>query len=241
MKRTVLKKLLQQLGLFSIVRRMACEVYTLRQSLRSAKSIKRIYQKDYHFGMGYGSNDIATKSGVSDQEIKDAHAEGILSVLPLKKIVVGGCSSGMAVRAFRKRGIEAFGFDVSPELDEIVLADIREYVRSGSMTAIPFAAEDGIDALVTTDVLEHVQLQHINFMMREMARLECPWMVHLINYNQIQRDHMTLKPLSWWRRKFHAVGYELQSQLKCAAIPDKEIYGLTGDEEHEYTFWKRVA
>ncbi len=57
------------------------------------------------------------------------------------------------------------------------------------MINIPFDANDNFDCLVTRDVLEHVQLKDINRAFREMKRLNCKWMAHLINHTDIKPDH----------------------------------------------------
>ena len=59
--------------------------------------------------------------------IKAEHAKAICSVMPqARKVLVGGCSSGMAVRGFRRLGIDAFGYDISPDLEQMALPDVKE-------------------------------------------------------------------------------------------------------------------
>ncbi len=124
----------------------------------------------------------------SDEIIKLAHAKAIIQVLPhIKKVLVGGCSSGMGVLAFRKLGLDAYGFEISPDLDRIVIPEVKAHIRPGSMTDIPFAAMDNFDCLVTTDVLEHVQLKSIKRTVGEMVRLNCQYMAHLINHTAMHQ------------------------------------------------------
>jgi hypothetical protein len=144
----------------------------------------------------------------------------------------------MAVIAFRRLGIDAWGFDVTPDLQNVVLSEARPFVRCGSLTDIPFAANEQFDLLVTTDVLEHVQLRSISRVARECDRLAFPWMAHLINHTAMTPDHMTLMPLRWWVRQFPS--YRLREDIELTRVDDPRIYGLNGDSEHVYTFWQRT-
>jgi hypothetical protein len=120
-----------------------------------------------------------------------------------------------------------------------VLPEVKDYVRQGSMTNIPFEESDRFQCLVTTDVLEHVQLRDVKSMAAEMHRLNFPWMAHLINHTSMQSDHMTLKPLKWWAKQVHPY-YRLRSDLQAQESGNPRIYGLNGDPLHVYTFWERT-
>src|SRR5712692_5573297 len=163
--KTSARTILDSLGMLNFARRCACELHTLRQNLLTPEQISKIYGELYHANKYRTTEPSAPGSDWEPDEIlKREHASAILQVLSLKRVLIGGCSSGMAVLAFRRLGVDAFGFEISPDLDRIVLTDVRPYVRHGSMTAIPFGAEDRFDAFITTDVLEHVQLKHVNKM-----------------------------------------------------------------------------
>ena len=107
----------------------------------------------------------------------------------------------------------------------------------GSLTSIPFDAADRFDCLVTTDVLEHLQMREIPALVRELERMRVPWMAHIINHLTMTPDHMTLKPLGWWARKLGGI-YRLRVDLRAPVLADQSIYGLNGDSEHVLTFWE---
>jgi cyclopropane fatty-acyl-phospholipid synthase-like methyltransferase len=243
--RRVARRVLAGLGLLEASRRWRqrarLELYTLRQNRLSAEEVERIYRLEYHEKAGYGATVAGPESGwAPDDVLKEAHATAILEVWPLRKVLLGGCSSGMAVLVFQRKGVEAWGFDISPDLDRIVLPEVRPYVRRGSMTAIPFDAADAFDALITTDVLEHVQLKHIDRMLAECRRLGVARMVHLINHTRMSPDHMTLKPLRWWERKMAPHGFIRRKDLRTRSWNDPRIYGLNDDPNQIYTFWERA-
>jgi hypothetical protein len=238
--REALRQVFQRLGLLESVRRCRREIHTLRQNLLSREEIEQIYTATYHENAGYGAGSIGTESEWEpDEVIKSAHAKAILQVWPLKKVLIGGCSSGMAVVAFRRLGSDAWGFDMSPDLETMVLPEARPFVRMGKLTAIPFSARDEFDALITTDVLEHVQLKDIDKMLLEFRRIGFKRMAQLINHTRISPDHMTLKPLPWWEKKMNAHGFILRRHLTAPVSDNPRIYGLNGDPDHVYTFWER--
>ncbi|ODS30579.1 MAG: Methyltransferase domain protein [Candidatus Scalindua rubra] len=243
--KAVIRISLDYLGLLPYVRQIQKKIdlhlYTIRQNRLTPEQIDAIYAAQYHERANYGRFDDEEDSGWEpDVVIKLAHAKAIIQVLPhIKKVLVGGCSSGMGVFAFRQLDIQAWGFEISPDLDRIVLPEVKAYVRSGSMINIPFDTSDGFDCFVTTDVVEHVQLKSVKRAFQEMARLNCPWMVHLINHTDIKPDHMTLKPLKWWAKQAKPY-YRLRTDLQAPESGNPRIYGLNGDPRHVYTFWERV-
>jgi len=222
-----------------IQERVERELFTRHQNRLTPEQIAAIYRVEYHNKSHYGEFNNDNSGWEPDSIIKLAHARAICQVLPhIKKVLVGGCSSGMGVLAFRRLGVDAWGFDVSPDLETMVLPDVKMYIRQGSMTNIPFVERDGFDCFLTTDVLEHVQLKDIKYAVEEMRRLNCSWMVHLINHHSIQPDHMTLKPLKWWAKRMYPY-YRLRSDLYTMECKNPRIYGLNGDPLHVYTFWER--
>ncbi len=229
---------LKAIHLLAPVQRAARELHTWRQNHLTEEEIKEIYRAQYHQGANYGGT-APTVDWESDEVLKAEHAKAILTVLPVRKVLIGGCSSGMAVIAFRRLGVEAWGFEFSDDLERIVLPEVKPFVRRGSMTDIPFSAADSFEILMSTDVLEHVQIKQMSKMMGEMRRLRVPWMVHMINHIARTPDHMTLKPLSWWEHRFLGIGYKLRRDLRTPVHSNPRIYGLRGDPDHVYTFWER--
>ena len=223
-----------------IQKRIDCYIHTKRQNRLNPEEIETIYTTQYHKKHHYGRFDVDDSGWEPDAVIKLAHARSIMQVLPhIKKVLIGGCSSGMGIFAFRQINVQAYGFEISPDLDRMVLPEVKDYIRSGSMIDIPFDANDNFDCFLTTDVLEHVQLKNINCAFREMARINCTWMVHLINHTDIRPDHMTLKPLKWWAKQASPY-YRLRSDLQAPVSDNPRIYGLNGDPLHVYTFWERI-
>lgn len=243
--KTFVRVILDKLGLLPYARKIQTkierELHTWLQNRLTLQEIASIYATQYHENSNYGKTEEQNTGWEPDSVIKLAHARAIIQVLPhVKKVLIGGCPSGMGVVAFRQLGIDCWGFDISHDLGRIVLPKVKQYIRWGSMTDIPFETGEQFDCFVTTDVLEHVQLKYVDHMFREMVRLNFRWMAHLINHTSIQPDHMTLKPLKWWETRAKPF-YRFRPDLKAPESGNPRIYGLNGDPLHEYGFWERVG
>ena len=69
-------------------------------------------------------------------------------------------------------------------LKEIAFEEVRDYVRYGSLTDIPYERADRFDTLVAIDVLEHIPERDVPRMVQEWVRLGIRKLVLLINLNQ---------------------------------------------------------
>lgn len=182
--------------------------------------VAALYERTYHDERGY------TASSEHERAIKDAHAEFIVRNTTPAKVLVAGCSAGDLLVALEERGVEAWGFDISPDLDALCLPAVRDRVRHGSMTAIPYSPEDRFDAVVATDVFEHVPRRSIPGMVAELARLNAPHLVTLIDHvSLLDPGHVTLMPLSWWRARLQGV-YALRPERALRRDPPLGLYGL---------------
>jgi hypothetical protein len=155
------------------------------------------YDEEYHRSNNYIQGDP------NEIAIKRVQSRIIAQLAAPRKCVIAGCSNGELVRQCREIGMDASGFDVIPNIHEIAFPEIREYVRCGSLTEIPFSPDDAFDTLVAIDVLEHIPERDVPFMVKEWRRIGVRQLVLLINLNQFWfPGHITLRPLSWWSSCF---------------------------------------
>lgn len=118
----------------------------------SQGTLSEDYSADYYGGHLGGSGDYewddtewrAFSRSVADRLVGIANPATVLDV---------GCGKGMLVQAFRERGVDALGFDVSDHAIEASHPDVRSHLRVASATE-PIA---GRFSLVTCiEVLEHM-------------------------------------------------------------------------------------
>lgn len=191
------------------------------------------YDQSYHEGKNYTNGDP------KEVAIKEVQAEIIHHVAEPRKCLVAGCSNGELVRQARRRGIDVWGFDLIPNLSDIAFHEVRNYLRRGSLTEIPFAAQDGFDTLVAVDVLEHIPERDLPKMVAEWNRLHLDKLVLLINLNQFWfPGHTTLRPLSWWVEQWKADFRLSQALRRLEHLPS--IYSNSGLYNQQWTLWERV-
>ena len=163
----------------------------------SRSELRSLYAGDYHHSQNYANNhpyETAYKKRIVD---------ALLSILGPRKVLDAGCSAGEVVRQLRERGVDAWGFDLCSDLDVIGYPEVRDNLRQGKVTGIPFGPEDGFDTLVALDVFEHIPEADVPAMIDEFARLGVKRVVALIALCEFQcAGHITLRPLHWWDRRF---------------------------------------
>lgn len=204
------------------------DLISWRRNMWSERKLISIYNREYVSNHGYNTEE--------DYRIKEAHAREIIRLLNPRKVLIAGCALGNAVLAFRKQGIEAYGFDIIPNLLDMCRSEIKPYIREGSILAIPFNREEDFDVFVCTDVFEHIQIKNIPKMVDEIYRIGVIWIATIICHDGLSPGHVTLKPLSWWERQFKGK-FTLCRDIKTDIFPG--IYGLDPAKKAKFTFWRR--
>lgn len=81
-----------------------------------------------------------------------------------------GCGTGDLIKSLRSFGIEAHGIELSKDAIDLVDDDIRQYVKIGDITKIPFT-DNEFELVVTFDVLEHIEQSKIRKAVDELIRV----------------------------------------------------------------------
>lgn len=226
-----LKDFLKAKGIWQVLKTSSLFLWTLmRNCIYSLGICRTSYAKDYFIKSHYSTDDSREKV------IKDAQAEFIIRAIGPKKILVAGCAAGELVRALRKKGAEAWGFDISKDMKEIAYPEVKDYLKIGSFTGIPFGAEDHFSALIIIDVLEHIPLLDIGKVIEETGRLASEYLFTIIAHESIFPGHITLLPLSWWRNRFKKYYHLVDMNVDTSGIP--RVYGLD-DPFNPIRIWKR--
>jgi len=156
------------------------------------------------------------------------------------KCVVAGCSNGELVRQCRSLRIDAHGFDVIPNIKEIAFAEVRENLRHGSLTAVPYERDDGFDTLIAIDVMEHTPERDLSLVVNEWVRLGIRKLILLINLNQFWfPGHVTLRPLSWWMEQWKDRFRDVETIKNFPEFPT--LYSNTGHYNQQWTVWDRAS
>lgn len=147
------------------------------------------------------------------------------------KVLDAGCASGETVSAFRSGGVDAWGFDICPDLLDVVHPESRPYVRMGRFDAIPFSHLEGFDTLVSFDVVEHVPIDELEVLPRELMRLGIRQVGCIISNDVISPGHVTIQETRWYEELFAQAGFRLMRELDHAL--DEVIAPVGWDEARE--------
>lgn len=160
------------------------------------QELNDLYNGDYHLRMNLANNNDYEK------RFKAQMLDQAVRLVPPGKVLDAGCSAGESVRQLRERGFDAWGFDLCPDLAEIAYPEVKDVLRVGSVTDIPFGPLDGFDTLFALDLFEHIREDHVPQMVAEFDRLNVTYIVAHIALCEFQYDgHLTLRPMSWWDRQ----------------------------------------
>ena len=119
---------------------------------------EKLYQMGYH---GDGTN-----SGLNHTwHIFFKYYDKISSILD------AGCSQGLTVKKYLERGLDAYGFDISPTAIKLAEENgLKGRCVIGNILQIPFS-KHSVDAIVCTDVLEHLSPEDVDLALSELFRV----------------------------------------------------------------------
>lgn len=205
---------------------------------------KELYETIYR--LGYSSEGLMLHYRPILAQIKSLvdNGEGLHSVLDV------GCSHGGGVNALWKMGLKASGVDVSTTAVNLARARQGDNPQScvgacwqqADATALPFS-DSSFDAIMSTDVLEHLEPPDVDKAVAELARVARRWLLLKISnraeYTRMQTArapfgngtfasearrkfgrtlppqlHASVHDADWWISKFKKVGFAYHSTIR---------------------------
>lgn len=202
-----------------------------------------LYESLYR--LGYGSDRPMIHYLPVLNTLRSVHNDDkIYSVLDV------GCSHGGGVRQLWEVGIPASGVDISPTAAAMATQTYGDNqsmcagpcFQNASVTNLPFA-DKSFDAILSTDVLEHLDEAEVQTAVIEMARVTRKWMfLKVSNRLESIRMHNTKAPfanstyaraamkqfghkvpphlhtavhgMEWWVDAFNNTGFKLNTKYK---------------------------
>ena len=133
--------------------------------------------------------------GIADRVVADIQPRKVLDV---------GCAIGMLVEELRKRGVEAYGVDIS----EYAIAQADESVRSycwvGSASE-PFP--ERYDLIVNIEVLEHMPREAAEKAVENMCRHADEVLFSSTPFDYKEATHVNVHPPEYWAELFARQGF----------------------------------
>jgi SAM-dependent methyltransferase len=122
-------------------------------------------------------------------------ADVIVAELAPTSVFDLGCGPGLLVQALRRRGVEAFGADISEYAIAHVPKDVREFCSVASITE---PLDHSYDLIVCIEVIEHVPRQFADDAVANMARYGQRVLFSSSPDDFKDPSHTNVRPIEYW-------------------------------------------
>ena len=121
-----------------------------------------------------------------------------------------GCGTGRLVKSLRSLGVDAYGVDVSEHAIELADDSVKPFLKVGSVTEIPYE-DNSFDAVVSFDVLEHMERGTIRQSVNESIRVSRKHILHKVYtkennwitwFHGHDHSHVSVFTKKFWQKMF---------------------------------------
>ncbi len=192
------------------------------------------YYYQHGCGAPYERNEVwlAFFQTIADRIIEDIQPNSVLDA---------GCAKGFLVEGFRKRGVEAWGVDISEFAVASVHESIRPFCKVGSITQ-PFGRR--FDLIISIEVLEHMQPAEGEQAIANLCAHADDIIFTSTPFDYKETTHYNVQPPEVWSREFARHGFFRDVDYEASYITawatryrrrDQPVHQLTYD--YERRFW----
>lgn len=168
------------------------------------------YYDHYHSASGvpYGHREpwLTFFGTLADSIVRDIHPATVLDV---------GCAKGLLVEALRDRGVEAFGFDISP----YAISQVREDIRSAcwvSSVLDPFPRRYSL--IVCIEVLEHLTKADAESAVGALCKHADDILFSSSPDQHFDETHLNVQPVEYWAELFAQYGFYRDVEFDASFI-----------------------
>ena len=168
------------------------------------QSLSQTFDRDYFEG---AKSNYGAQGGYWDYPVFDAVAAMVKEAFDPQCLLDAGCAKGYLVKHLRKRGVSAYGTDISPYAVAESPEDIRPYLTAASLHRLPFT-DNHFDTVVSMEVMEHIPKELLLMSIRELKRV-CSGRLFLTIaqvHDTTDTTHVSLYPMEMWVKLFMSQG-----------------------------------
>lgn len=140
------------------------------------------YDRDYYMGKKGGHRVTLTGSFFGrafHNLVNFIRAVLIIAELAPKKCLDLGCGTGGLIGWLRFFKVEAYGLDFSESAKMLADKGIKQYIKLGDVTNIPFA-DNSFDLVLSYDLFNHIEQSKIRKVIKESIRVSSKYISHKI-------------------------------------------------------------
>src|SRR4030095_5585578 len=178
---------------------------TIRDNRTNGVGTAELYDKGYfekHFNPPYRRNEtqwLDFFNHIAEQLIQSLRPRTILDV---------GCAIGFLVEAFWRRGVRAYGIDVSEYAITQVPEDLKGFCSVRSVIEpLPENFPQSYDLLTCIEVLEHMPPDEGKMAIKNMASKTRCILFSSTPHDLVEPTHVNVRPVIYWLQSFAEVGF----------------------------------
>lgn len=156
----------------------------------------------------------------------DQIAQKIAETYQPKTVLDAGCAYGYLVEAFRKRGIESYGIDISEYAISHVDKSIQAFCSAQSITEpLPKEFPKKFDLIISIEVLEHLTAEEGEQALKNLCNYTDTFIFSSTDSDIEDITHINVQRKEYWARIFAQNGFfrELQQSLDYIS-PQADMY-----------------
>ncbi len=144
----------------------------------------------------------------------DQIAKRIIEQFEPKTVLDAGCAWGFLVEAFRKRGVEAYGVDISEYAIQNIYPDIKPYCWIGSITE-PFPNK--YDLITCIEVLEHMPQGEAEKAIENLCTHANEIVFSSTPFDYKEATHFNVHDPEYWAEQFARYGFyrDMEADMSC--------------------------
>jgi len=176
----------------------------------------------------------------------DAIAARIVADFQPKTVLDAGCAKGFLVEGLRKRGVEAWGVDISEHAIQNVHESIKDFCHVGSL-ADPLAdpLPRSYDLIISIEVVEHMPPEVATRAIENLCGYSDNILISSSPYDYKEATHINVHPPDYWARQFARHGFYRDLDYDATYITDwaARFYRVQGSaqpviQDYERHFWQ---
>ncbi len=131
-------------------------------------------------------------------------ADRVITDFNPRSVLDAGCAKGFLVEGFRRRGVEAWGIDLSEFAIQSVHSDIKDYCFAGSITQ---PLPRSYDLIISIEVVEHMPTEEAVRAIENLCQYSDNILISTSPYDYKEATHMNVHPPDYWARQFARFGF----------------------------------